>query len=88
MSGRISTNTGTPPRRTNAVAVVTNVNEGMTTSSPGSIPASIAAISRAPVHEWVRRALRQPVLRSSHSWQRAVNGPLPEMWPPAIAFPT
>jgi hypothetical protein len=78
VSSRTSTNTGTPPRSTNALAVETKVNEGMMISSPGSIPARIAAISSAPVPECVSRALAQPLARSSHAWQRLVNGPSPE----------
>ena len=35
VSARMSTNTGTAPRSTNAFAVDTNVNDGMMTSSPG-----------------------------------------------------
>ena len=38
VSGRISTKTGTPPLSTTALAVDTNVKEGMITSAPGSIP--------------------------------------------------
>src|SRR5580765_2978695 len=78
VSSRTSTNTGTPPRSTKALAVETKVNEGMMTSSPGPMPARIAAISRAAVPECVRSALRQPTLRSSHAWHRLVNGPSPE----------
>src|SRR5258706_14170185 len=78
LSSRTSTNTGTPPRSTKALAVETKVNEGMMTSSPGPMPARIAAISRAPVPECVSSALRQPTVRSSHAWQRLVNGPSPE----------
>src|SRR5437899_5106888 len=78
VSSRTSTNTGTPPRSTKALAVETNVNEGMMISSPGSIPARIAAISSAPVHECVSSALAQPMVRSSQAWQRLVNGPSPE----------
>ena len=38
----MSTNTGTAPRSTKALAVETKVNDGMITSSPGSRSASIA----------------------------------------------
>ncbi|MND09431.1 hypothetical protein D3C83_327450 [compost metagenome] len=51
MSARTSTNTGTPPRSTKALAVETKVNDGMMTSSPGAMPARIAAISSAAVPE-------------------------------------
>src|SRR5690242_2160672 len=78
VSSRTSTNTGTPPRSTNAFAVDTKVNEGMMTSSPGWISISIAAISSAAVQLWVRSALGQPTARSSQAWHRLVNGPSPE----------
>src|SRR6266404_4953294 len=78
VSSRTSTNTGTPPRSTKALALETKVNEGMMISSPGPVPARIAAISRAPVHECVSSALREPMVRSSQAWQRLVNGPSPE----------
>jgi len=77
VSGRMSTNTGTPPRSTNAFAVETKVYEGMMTSSPGSMPARIAAMSSAAVHECVSSALAAPVRPSSQRLQRAVNGPSP-----------
>ena len=67
MSGRMSTNTGLAPRSTNALAVETNVSDGMITSSPGPMSSSIAAISSAAVHDGVNRALAQPNSRSSHS---------------------
>ena len=35
VSGRMSMNTGTPPRNTNALAVEENVYDGMMISSPG-----------------------------------------------------
>ena len=57
VSGRMSTNTGTPPRSTNAFAVETKVYDGMMTSSPGPMSASIAAISSAAVQECVSSAL-------------------------------
>ena len=43
----MSTNTGTAPRSTNAFAVDTNVNDGISTSSPGSRSSSSADISSA-----------------------------------------
>ena len=85
VSGLISTNTGTPPRSTNALAVETNVNDGMTTSSPGSMPASSAAISRAAVHEWVSSARPHPTVCSSHSSQRFENWPSLDRWLQLIA---
>ena len=67
-----------PPRTTTAFAVETKVNEGMITSSPGSIPASVNAISSAAVHEWVRNARRAPVALGeptrAASRERAVAG--------------
>ena len=86
VSGRMSTNTGTAPRRTNALAVETKVNEGMITSSPGCRSSSKALISSAAVQECVSNALAQPVRSSSHAWQRLVNAPSPERWPLACAW--
>ena len=43
VSALTSTNTGTAPRRTNAFAVETKVNDGMITSSPGETSASCTA---------------------------------------------
>ena len=56
VSGRMSTKTGVAPRSTNALAVDTNVNDGMITSSPTPTSLRIAAISRAAVQECVRSA--------------------------------
>ena len=44
VSGRISTNTLTPPRNTKGLAVETKVYDGMMTSSPGWISARSAAM--------------------------------------------
>ena len=55
------------------------------TSSPGSSPNSMAAISMAAVHEWVSKAWRQPISRSSQALHRFVNGPSPERCPLLIA---
>ena len=77
VSGRMSTNTGVAPRRTNALAVETKVNDGMITSSPGPTPARIAVISSAAVQEWVRSAFFAEVRFSSHAWHFLVNGPSP-----------
>jgi hypothetical protein len=85
VSGRMSTNTGTAPRSTNAFAVDTKVNDGMITSSPRVRSASSAAISSAAVHECVSSALRAPIAFSSQALQRRVNGPSPERWPFACA---
>ncbi len=85
VSARMSTNTGTAPRSTNAFAVDTNVNDGMMTSSPGSRSSSSADISSAAVHEWVRSARRVPVVVSSQALQRFVKGPSPERCPFACA---
>ena len=76
VSGRISTNTGRPPRPTTALAVVTKVNDGMMTSSPGPMSASVNAISRAAVHDCVSSARLAPVWSTSHSAHRLENGPL------------
>ena len=76
VSARMSTNTGTAPRSTKALAVETNVNDGMMTSSPGSRSSSSAAISSAAVHECVSSALARAGRRSSHAWQRFVKAPI------------
>ena len=52
VSGSISTNTGTAPRRTTALAVDTKVKDGMITSSPGFRSHRMAAISNAAVLGW------------------------------------
>jgi hypothetical protein len=57
VSGLTSTKTGLAPARITAFAVDTNVNEGMITSSPGSRSQSIAANSRAEVHDGVINTL-------------------------------
>jgi hypothetical protein len=68
VSGRMSTNTGFAPKRTKAFAVETKVKDGRITSSPGPRLQSIAAISRAAVHDGVRSTLGIPN-RSSSKWQ-------------------
>ena len=67
------------PRSTKALAVLTNVNDGIMTSSPGLISSKIAAISSAEVPEVVNRALGAPVMASSCSLQRLVNSPSPQI---------
>src|SRR3972149_4808498 len=54
VSSRQSANTGVMPRVANAFAVDTNVNDGRTTSSPGSGDSRWADISSASVQEPVR----------------------------------
>ena len=83
VSGRTSTNTGTAPRRTKALAVETKVNDGMMTSSPGPMSARIAAISSAAVHECVSSARRAPV-RSPATPRSLVKTPSPERWPRCV----
>jgi hypothetical protein len=61
-----------------ALAVETNVNEGMITSSPGRRSASIAASSSAEVHDPVSSARAAPVRLSNHRAHRSVNAPLPD----------
>ena len=85
MSGRMSTKTGTPPRSANAFAVDTNVNDGMITSSPGTMLPRRAAISSAPVQECVSSALTQPTCSSSQAWQRREKMPSPAIWAREIA---
>ncbi len=77
----MSTNTGTAPRSTKALAVEAKVYEGMITSSPGPTPASSALISSAAVHEWVSSAFLQPMACSSCAWQRRVKLPSPASMP-------
>jgi len=86
VSLRMSTKTGTPPRRTKALADDTKVKDGMMISSPGPISQRMAAISRAAVQECVRRAFPQPRVFSNHSWHLRVYGPLPERCPPRTAW--
>ena len=78
VSGRMSTKTGVAPRSTTALAVDTNVKDGMMTSSPGPSSSSIAAISSAAVQEWVSKACGQPIACSSQAWHFLVNGPSPD----------
>jgi hypothetical protein len=75
VSGRISTNTGTPPRSTNALAVETNVKDGMMISSPGWVSASRPIISSAAVQECVSKARWQPIRCSSHALHFLVKAP-------------
>ena len=81
VSGRMSTNTGVAPRSTNALAVETNVNDGMITSSPGPMSSSSAAISSAAVHEVREQRLRRtdPALEPglAPSGEASVAGELP-----------
>jgi hypothetical protein len=85
VSGRMSTKTGVPPRRTTAFAAETKVNDGITTSSPGPMSSSSADISSAAVAECTRTAFAQPVWASSHSQHRVVNSPPAESCPRPIA---
>ena len=85
MSARMSTNTGVAPRSTKALAVETNVNEGMITSSPGLDACEQRRHLQRAVHEWVSRTLAGPSCASSQSEQRAVNGPLPDRCALSIA---
>ena len=77
VSGRMSTNTGLAPKRTNALAVETKVNEGTITSSPGPRSQSMAAISRAAVQEGVSRTLWMPNRSSSSREHCLVKWPSP-----------
>ncbi len=85
VSGSMSTKTGVAPRRTNALAVEENVNDGMITSSPGPTPASSAVISSAPVHECVMSTVRVPVSSRISAWQCSPAGPLPPVQPRSSA---
>jgi hypothetical protein len=75
VSGSMSTKTGVAPWRANALAVETNVKDGITTSSPGSTSSSRAASSNAAVAEWTSSAEAQPSSRSSHDAHSPVNFP-------------
>ena len=86
--GSMSTNTGTAPRDTIAVAVDENVKVGQMTSSPGLSPIRTAASSRACVHEVVRTTPRAPVTFWSNPTARLVNGPSPCQWSDASASAT
>ena len=85
VSALMSTNTGRAPRSTKAFAEDTNVNDGMMTSSPGSMSSSSAAISRAAVHDCVSSTRGAPIRRSSQSWHSFVNRPFPASWHAATA---
>lgn len=61
VSSRMSTKTGTPPRSATAFAHETNVNDGMTTSSPGPTPARTTAISNAAVQLGVMKVADPPM---------------------------
>ena len=70
-----STYTGVAPRKANALAVDTNVNDGMMISSPGPAPMSKAACSRAAVAECVSRAEPHFNVLHSHASQALVCVP-------------
>ena len=53
--GLISAKIGIPPLKIKALAVETNVKDGIIISSPGLISANIADISKAEVHEVVSK---------------------------------
>ena len=72
VSGLMSTNTGTPPRSTTALAVETKVKDGITTSSPGPMSRRSAGISSAAVHECVRSTAPALIRSLSQTWQRSV----------------
>lgn len=73
------------PCRANAVAVDVNVNDGTITTSPGPTPMSIAAISRASVHDVVSRTSAPWCTRRSRSTTSSVNGPFALLCPERIA---
>ena len=86
VSGSTSTKTGVAPRRTNALAVEENVNEGMITSSPGPTSDSSAVISSAPVQECVMSTRAGvPVSSRMSAWQCSPAGPLPPVQPRSSA---
>ena len=59
LNERLSANFSVHPRRLNAFAVETKVYEGRMTSSPGFKSAKSADISRASVHEFVRKTVSE-----------------------------
>ena len=65
VAGSTSTKTIFAPRSTKALAVLTKVNDGTMTSSPGFTSSSSAASSMAEVPEVVSSALQAPVISSS-----------------------
>ena len=62
-----------------------NVNDGMTTSSPGPTSASSAAISSAPVHECVSSTPRGTERSLEPLRAAPENGPLPDRCEASIA---
>jgi hypothetical protein len=82
--GSLSANTTLAPRRMNALAVDTKVNDGMMTSSPGPTPARIAAISNASVQEDVSSG-DSPKRSAKKRWHFFVKMPLPEILPDSTA---
>ena len=78
VSGLMSMKTGTAPRMTKELTVVTKVKEGTITSSPGLMSQSSADISRAAVQECVRSAALAPDSSISQALQSLVYLPSPE----------
>ena len=91
VSGPQSANTGVNPRMAKALAVETKVNDGTMTSSPGRASSRSADISSAAVHEFVRSAVRAPVISSRRDSQPRVYGPFPDslpLWSACVTHPT
>ena len=86
VSGRMSTKTGLAPRRTKALAVETNVNEGTMTSSPGFRSQRMAAISRAAVQDGVISTRWMPNRSSNSSEHALVKWPSAAILPKATAW--
>mmetsp|Transcript_30419 Transcript_30419/g.71048 ORF Transcript_30419/g.71048 Transcript_30419/m.71048 type:complete len:223 (+) Transcript_30419:1284-1952(+) len=68
VSGRMSTNTGVAPWLTNALAVDTNVYDGIITSTSGPDPMHTEHISSAAVPELTSSAFFTPSSASSRDW--------------------
>ena len=79
--GSISTKTGTPPRSTIEFAELTKVKDGMMTSSPAEIPASMAAISSASVPLEVKIIFWPFVIVFRRSTDFSEKGPSPCVFP-------
>ena len=81
MSGRMSAKTGRAPRRTNAFAVETKVNDGMITSSPGAEVEEQGGHLEGVVQEVVSSTWRAPSSSSSRRRHFSVKTPSPEIRP-------
>src|SRR3954464_8001775 len=88
VSGSTSQKSTRAPCRTKASAVVTKVNDGTITVSPGWRSSTIALSSNAEVHEVVRRTPAPPISSRMTSPARLENEPPDELWPLRMASAT